>query len=60
MPEEVSEAALVTEAVEEAVEHVEQGDRAIVAVDYVACEQGDLEHRFTDILRCVREEVEDD
>lgn len=55
-----NEAELVEEAVEEAVGLVEDGDNAMVAVDYAAREQRDLQHRFWDIYEQVQEAVDDE
>lgn len=54
-----SERELVERAIREAIDLVEAGDGADVAVDYVVEEHG-LEHRRADILRRVLEHLEDD
>lgn len=54
----VSETERVDVAIEEAVALVEDGDRPLVAADYVA-EQHDLDHRFEDILERVQEAPEE-
>lgn len=54
-----SERELVERAVREAIDLVEAGDGADVAVDYIVEEHG-LEHRRADILRRVLEHLEDD
>lgn len=53
-----SEADLVDEAVQEAIDLVTVGDSPIVAANYVA-ERRDLQHREDDIEARVREEVDD-
>jgi hypothetical protein len=59
MPEtSTSEADLVDDAVQEALDLVDQGDRAIVAVDYAA-DKRDLEHRREDIAERVKEAIQD-
>jgi ferritin len=50
----VPETERVDAAVDEARELVDDGDRPLVAADYVA-EQHDLDHRFEDILERVQE-----
>jgi TPP-dependent 2-oxoacid decarboxylase len=58
MAQRLSELERYENAVDAAVEAVEQGDHPAVAADW-AVERFDIEHRLYELLHAVKKEVED-